>query len=539
MPRRKKGKVKIMGRVAVPEIPREAILEAAKLHAMVSVKILRTSGAGLLATVRGSPFVMTTLELVDLDAWLGKHIGGGRYRVEARVANNPSEIVESIPLFLVNVEGDPLVSVLPQNSPRIPNGQTFVDRPFDPAVGARVPTELETRMRPSDFMGQTPDAIAMEQLRAREADIEKERRLREDDRRANDTRFEKQAQLVAELNKALVESDKRRELAILEAKLEQATRAHMAPPAKPPTDWVAMAPALAAVGSVVVPVIVAMIDARKSREAGALTAAQAASTQQQAVQADLIKAVAGNKPEDPLVKIMSMVATIAPLATPLIKNFMDARSPDKVAELVSTMADNNLSQLSMMKQFLDPLLQQEDNPLVGFLQQGIQSLIDTAQHMVKATAPPAPRAPAPTQQPTGPTRQLQSNGNGNGHAAPSAGDAATATYFVNLILAAPNVPQELKTTEWQQILFGLHSFEPADEVAKAIAGHLSAQVDAGTLPAFLLPVFAEGSAVQPSAVLGQFLAGLPAASINQAYVQEVLEAFDDLFAPEDEAAVHA
>jgi hypothetical protein len=129
------------------------------------------------------------------------------------------------------------------------------------------------------------------------------------------------------------------------------------------------------------------------------------------------------------------------------------------------------------------------------------------------------------------------NGNGNGHTLEA--DDATASYFVNLIRAAPNVPAELKTPEWLGVLHDLHTFTDAADVAKVIATHLAAQVDSNTLPPFFAAIFSGEGGVNPSQVLGQFLAGLPVASINADYVQSVLNEFDALFNESPQAEVVA
>ncbi len=523
MPRKKRNRshTRTNMRQAQNEIPREQIMEAAKSHPMVSIKVLRTSGNGMWSTIKGNPFAMDTIKLVDVDAWLQEQFGGGQYRVEARVAHDPTQVLEMIPLFMVKVEGVPKVSELPTDHHK----QRTQDLPLDPSGNVNT-----GNLRPRDYMSNTPDAIAMSVLQNREQELTEERKLREQERMASDKRLGDMQKQLLDMQKTVATAESRREIAALEAKLEavvqRASTAAVVPP-KEKIDWVGMAPILAPTITAVAGIAVAVIESGKAR-------AQAADERAQKHTELLVTTMAGNKPADPLAGIVSLLGIAIPAATPLIKGFLEARSPDKMGELVSTMADNNLSQMSMMKQLLDPILQQEDNPLVTFLQQGMNSLMEVAQHMVKATAPAQPQQTARVN--AGPARVI-SNGNGNGQHAPE-GDEATANYFVNLIMAAPNVPAEFKTPEWQEILRDMHAFEPAEDVARAIATHLAAQSDAKTLPTFLLPIFKEDS-VAPSQVLGQFLAGLPVAAINAQYVNDVLSSFDALFSEDPAAQVVA
>lgn len=519
MPRKKKKRFDVANRQAINEIPRDAIIEAAKIHTLVSVKIKRTSGSGQWASLKGNPFAMETAALIDVDAWLLEGFGGGQYHLEVRVANNPLEIIEAIPPFMVKVEGAPKVTLLPETHPRHPHRHEQ-DQPLDPTTGrAAVPQN-----RPQDFMSSTPDAIAMSVLQTRETELAHERTLREKERRENDARHAQLQQTVLDLQKQAASAENRASIAALEARLEALTAAAAKPAPvaeKRPLDWVGMAPILAPVVTGVFGVVTAVIESGKTR-------AESSAAREQKHTELIMTTLAGNKPADPLAGITTVITLVAPLVMPIWKSYMDARSPDKMADMMSTMVDQNLSQMSMMKTFLDPILNQEENPLVEFLKQGMDSLMQVAQHMVKST-PGA--AAAQAKQVTAQTQTARVIPNA-GAKAPEEGDDPSVTYHVNLVMTSPNIPQELKTDEWRDLLYSLHAFDPADEVAKAISVHLTELVDENKLPAFFLPIFNDAN-ILPSMILGQFLSGLPAASINPAYVQEVLQQFDALFSGTD------
>jgi hypothetical protein len=501
---------------------------------MVSCKIQRRSATGMLSTIKGSPFAMETKRVADIDAWCQEQFGGGLYTVEVRSVDNPLQVIESIPFFGFRVEGEPKVSVLPNQHPLHPQGIREIHGPLDPTTGrAAMPT-----IDPRDLAAHRSDEVAMQQLQQRDRELAQERELRETDRRSAESRFEAQQRQLNEMQKQLAEAENRRERAVLEAKLEQATRVPAAPPAPPKVNWAETLPMVATALGAVTPIVVALIDSSKERSKQMVEQQTKTLDTQLNMQTQLMTKLAENKSADPLASIVAL----APIAAPLIKGFMEQRSPDKLAEVMASVADNNLSQLSILKQFVEPLIPHPDeNPLSAFLQQGLQSLIETAQHMVKATSQPQQPASRTlsgnghAQTVTAGNRHghahghVNGNGNGQSHQAPATDADATAHYFVQLIVAAPNVPKECKTPEWREIYHDIHTFAPAEEVARKIAAMLEQQLDAGQLPTYFQPMFAANSTQSPGEILGQLVSGLPAAGIRPDYVQDLLAIFDSLF----------
>lgn len=511
-------------RQAVNDIPEAAIREAAKTYANVWVKVRRHGTSGQIAVVKGNPFFMPTLSLLEIDVWLSKHIGGGRYHCEARLEQDQTMPIQEIPPFYVSVEGAPIVSALPPH---------VADRPqvLDPSSGVMrdIP---RAGVAVSDLISNTPDQIALEQLNQRQKELAAERQLREQERRAADDRFRQQQALIDDMQKRLIETQSNRERDQLRAELDAIKTAMAQRDNGPKLDIVGLAAALAPLGAALITSGRDAAVKQAEAQAKVLEVQQNSTTQ-------MLTALASKPASDPLAGVVGLLGALVPALAPIAKEFMSSRSPDKLAELMGSMADANLSQMSMLNQVLQPFLQQEDNPMVSFLQQGLNSLVEVAQHMSSVVKPPQKQ---PSQMAAGAGRRSVSAGGApaarrNGRAAAAAsgagGEAATANYFVNLVLNAPNVSAQLKTPEWQSIYYALHTFAPAADVAKQLATTLAAQVDAGSLPTEFMPIFHQDSTVAPSAILGPFLLQLPAGAIRPDYMQTVLEQFDLLFGPEE------
>jgi hypothetical protein len=259
---------------------------------------------------------------------------------------------------------------------------------------------------------------------------------------------------------------------------------------------------------------------------------------QQTSTQSMLTTLATQKPQDPLGGLLSL----APVLAPLIKEWMSARSPDRMAEMMSNMTDANLSQLSLLQQFIAPLVESNDNPLASFLQQGVQAMVDIAQKMSAAAKPPPPRQvrvqstqPGREPQQQQPPQQATRAPRTASRQPEPPVEVSQANYFADMIMGAGNLDPALKTPAWRNVYFALHGDVPAIEVAKEIGTILSSQQQDGTLIADFLPIFQDDSGVAPSDILAPFLMGLPVGAMRPSYVQEVLQAFEDLFGADDDS----
>jgi len=95
------------GQKTVGEVPVDAIREAAKHVPEILIRVKRRNARGQLANVAGmSGIRKPTLDLLDIETWVGDTLGGGNFRIEVASATNPME-EPPIPPFAFEVEGPP------------------------------------------------------------------------------------------------------------------------------------------------------------------------------------------------------------------------------------------------------------------------------------------------------------------------------------------------------------------------------------------------------------------------------------------------
>lgn len=526
-----------------PEDEIQALRDAGVAEAWV--RLMRQGMGGQLAFIKGAPFLWSIDKILSMPTAIQEEFGGGRYRVDLYDASDVHKLIESVPAFFLRLEGAQIVSPVSDAHPTAKDQRKFVPgQVYDPQSGQVMAPIGSIPIR--ELQSQPSDAVALQQLEVKAEELRQERALREQERVSNNTRAESLQRQLLDLQKQLAEAENRRERDALAAKIEGLTAGQRQPHAESNT----LETVLKFVAAVTpfVPVFQEMVRSGRDSSVQLQTAQQAAQNQAQIAQMELLKTFVGAPRQDMLTQIVPIIGAIAPIA----KLFMENRSPDKMAELMTTMTDTQLQSIAAMKTMYEALTPEDNNPMASFLHTAVGQLMNLGEQMVRVNKPQAPQqiqaevvereqqqVAQPQQAPTQSRRARpngSSNGNGNGHTTVSDAvktfDGSTVNYFVRSVMGATTIPRELRTQAWEGIYFALHSMAPPEAIAKQIAAELNRAFDAGKLPALFAPIYDSNSPYAPSVVLQQLLAGLPIADLRPAYVQDVLQAFDGRFVDE-------
>jgi len=510
----------------VQEIPRDAITAAATTVEHVLVGIRRTGERGHWSGVR-SGIRMGTLDLLGIEAWLAPRAGGGAYRIETSDPMDPTK--QPIPPFMVRIEGRPKPFSDP-NDPTPPDAPAYpaplappnapgayAYNPYAPqyapptAVPGHMPQGYPPRpstergrkgleLDPRTIWNQTPDQIAVAQLRhAQEQQQRTEDRLLADravaDRRERELRTE-----IAKLQASMAEQRASAERSLHEERIATLTAAVNNRQA-PAMDMVGMASALS-------PVFVQMMTSNGQRAEAA--AAQQSKTLEHTT--GMMSAMATRPADDGWTKVL-------PVLVPLAQSWMDQRSPGKQAELIGAVGDQMLTQTSMMSQVIEMFaqMQPDDGPMASMLRELASGMNRYAQSMIDDQRPAA-ATPVQTyvQQPA----QSQ---------APQAQEAPPPIPGVPPAEQIPEsagiaemwarIPPYFHTQEWSHILHFVAAQQEAalPALAETIAGHLENLDRVGTMPAELAGVLDD-----PTVLRVQFLE--PVAGDNPVYIGRLTEA---------------
>ena len=529
-------------------VPTEKIEESLTKWESVYVKLFRRVAGGKLSAL--GPRHMSPHELTKIEEYLGEMAGGGKFRVEPRNPENLLEYADPIPPFEVEIEGRPKpatpaehglrgigggISAMegpqqmlwgqpgygPYNAPMAEQaypqapGQANLPgwmRQMPPAMAAGFAGQQQPH-KVLNMMGETgtsyaqapsamysSDYLGVQQLNYTREQLTKERVERENDRKEWDRRFE---MMQESMNASKEEARAAREKAErdrLEAKLEAMTQAQNAKPAISAETWVGIATAVA-------PVLTAVVSSGQAR-AAVQTDAQTKAVELQMNGMQSLLSASQNKTSD-VEGIVKTVAGLAPMITPFITKMAENKSPGAQADLFSTLAENNLTTLTTMGQFLQAMMEANGNdpwwrPMIESAIESVQQV--GAQMAVQAGSRPAPQAQAdgaPAASPKPPMSQ----------------GAMLASTIVN----SSQFPPELKTGAWFQAIAAMHDQVEPQQIADHIAQHVVELANADALPDLLDGIMG----AEPRPVLEQLMNPMPIAKQNPQYADQIINATVD------------
>jgi hypothetical protein len=501
---------------ALPDIPLEQVKAAMDQHPEVRLVIKRHTAKGTWASLPS--YTMVTAELASIEEWLRENHGGGRYRVSPR--NPQNELEEVTAPFYVEIAGAPRTEQQPmrQRAPS-PFGQPITPLRSGIPSWPQMPNIREARrdegpdFDPSQFMTQTPDAIAMEQVRVMREEL---RDLRADNAKlleVSERKLEAERAERARADKDHLKFQQAHDKEIMDFRMQLI--AAQSTPKVPQIDWVPLIVAA-------VPVVTALITSGKDRQALQLNAQQeAAKLQSQQTQAIFGALDKGHKPDTGLKDMLA-------LAMPLVIKIMDEKSPSAVTKLISAMADNQLQTISMVGQLMQQMAPDDSNPWMDVARKAIEGVQSVAEQMVEVQAVKTGTARARVQQ-SAPPQSTQK----------ALSPASTPAEFADALFNAPNLPAELKTQTWYELFAMMHDVkQDPRETAIAISKHLESLADANKLPAMFAGVL-EDDGKPPSTHLRPFLDQLPLAQLSPQRLNAICTAFDEVLTADDEAPANS
>ncbi len=533
-------------------VPTDKIEEALTKWENIYVKLFRRVAGGKLSAL--GPRNMTPHELVKIEEYLSELAGGGKFRVEPRNPENLLEYCDPIPPFEVEIEGRPKPATPAEHGLRgIGGGISAMEGPqpllwgqqgygpaaaypgavgTDPAgyappayqqnlpawmrqmppvmaagfAGQQQPGKVLNMMgeaQPSTSYAQAPSAmyssdyLGVQQLNYTRDALTKERAERESDRKEWEKRFEQMQQLMNDSKEEARAAREKAERDRLEAKLEAMTQAQQAKPAIAPETWVGLAGAMA-------PVLTAVVSSGQQRAATQQDAQTKAVELQMNGMQSLLAASQSKGGE--LEGILKTVAGLAPMVTPFITKMAENKSPGAQADLFSTLAENNLTTLTTMGQFLQAMMEANGND--PWWRPMIESAIESVQQVGTQMAAQAGSRQAQAAQSAAPQ--------GGNSKPPMTQGAMLATTIVN----SSQFPAELKTGAWFQAIAAMHDQVEAQQVGDHIAQHVVELANADALPDLLDGILG----TDPRAVLDQLMSPMPISKQNPQYAESVIAA---------------
>ncbi len=527
-------------------VPTDKIEEALTRWEQIYVKLFRRVAGGKLSAL--GPRYMSPHELAKVEEYLGEMAGGGKFRVEPRNPENLLEYCDPIPPFEVEIEGRPKPATPSEHGLRgIGGGISSMEGPqpmlwgqagygpaqYPPQPGAAQPAPGYPQTLPGwmqqmppamaynfagqqqplkalHMLGETPDRmhqqapsamfssdyLGVQQLNYTREALTKERTEREGDRKEWDKRFEQMQEMLNASKEEARAAREKSERDRLEAKLEAMTQTQNAKPAIPPEMWIGMATAMA-------PVLSAVVSSGQQRAATQQDAQTKAVELQMNGMQSLLSA-SQNKSSD-VEGIMKTVAGLAPMVTPFITKMAENKSPAAQADLFSTLAENNLTTLTTMGQFLQAMMEANGNdpwwrPMIESAIESVQQV--GAQMAVQASggkgAPPAQGA------------------------APGKPPMSQGSMLASTIVNSPQFPAELKTGAWFSAIAALHDGVDPEQISAHIAQHCVELSNADALPDMLQGLM--GSESSARMVLSQLMDPMPVSKQKPDYIGEVIDA---------------
>lgn len=522
------------------ECPLDEIRDKAASYQQCIVTLKRPNAKGQWQTVIGN-LEMETLDLANLGPFLREHAGGGRFRVDVFSKHNMTEHMmtswyETIegpllpwnPMGYSNTGGAPMGG--PQQTQQLPSipawagglppqqavayaqGQQHLNQQAAPMNEGRFPASQQ-------MYSKTPDEIAVRQAERLERQLDAERRLRDEERKANEMKLrELEARIEADRRKH-EEEQRRLEREMFEKRMEMLAQQQSAP--KGPSPMEALAPLFAAIA----PVMAAYVQANKEKESKALE------MQMQGMNTLLAAGTAKNNDDDKVLRLIM----------PLLQENIKSRSPEAQVKAMQMMSQQHLDMMGMAASLAERqqemLAQQTGNaePMVQLFANAFDGGLKVFQEYIQAKQaevereqrgaaglPPGQAAPKQIAQPAA------------GQAPQAAAKPAVAVpgtpgeQVAQLVKVHPQVPGDLKTAEWLRIIADVHDKRPVEDVATLLLKHLDALEAFGRLPEVLTDVF-----TNTDEALMRVLAALPINQQSPEYVKELIEAVHAHLAPED------
>ncbi len=504
---------------AVPVDEIQAAISAAE-HQRVWVFLKRKTHDRLFAIAGKTE--RTLEDLLHPEEWILPMCGGGRYRVETMDLEKRG--IEVIPPYWVDIDGRPkstqeIRAYLAGTGGSTPEpgsgGPMYPPPPYGyPPYPYPMPSyEGGEPPDPRQFWQQPPDAVAQENTRAMRKELEKKEDEHKRERDELLKRIDKLTDRIADMQKQHAESIAKEQMARLEARIE-ALKTGGASTKESTTAELVKAAGLFA------PVLIAMVQGSQQTKALDVQQQQKAQELQLQTLSTFMKSNAGGFTE--------FLKVALPALGPMVVKMFEERSPSKMAELIGTMGESNLTMFSMVGEMMRQIMPSEpDNPWMNVIQQGLDSVKAVAEQMAKVSKP-GPAAQVP--------HQIQAQ---NGQDGSTPQDQAKA--IADLLINEPSIPEDLRTREWHGIYWSIHRLEEPKQVASDIGSLLMQLDERKRLPAMFKTVFSDES-TPPRVFLKPLIDLLPIArrgpdgrSPYDDYIEALYAAFDANFMPADEA----
>lgn len=458
---------------ALPEIPREDIIEASKHHSECRMRLKRRDSKNRWSTMT-SNVIYTVIDLLNIDEWINKQSGGGDYRIETEAVDDPTRYV--VKPFMCAIEG-PSRRFIALGEDR--NAMDSHNRHGTNYTGSGDP-EADG---PTARMAQ---AARQEGRR----DLETSNRLREEERgkhdeevkrmqREHDRLREEMRENMARLSE---ESHKREMLA-----LRDLITSRQSEPQRSSIDWAPLAAALVPLGT-------ALITNGQNRR----TTEMEQSTAMAASNNHMITALMA-KPQNE-----SEFMKILPVLVPLAQNFLSMRDPSKQAEMWSVLGEQMLTQASLAGEMMQSIAasQPDAPPWMGMVTElfgGVERYAQTILENQQGGAPRPPPDPATEIVQGTPEGAVPAAADGAAPMRPATPPSAAASQDEKMTHVMPQLPVHFQNREWAEIIYFILMGDTSNiaGIGEATAALLEKLREAGAVPPELYPVFNDPSQIGP------------------------------------------
>lgn len=487
------------------EVPREVPLEAIQKAvtdglSQVLVRISSRNARGHIAFVLEE--TLNTYDLASAEVWLSQKLGGGRWFVDPRDPADPA--TRALPAFELEIHGPP--KYIPgTGSPNIaPAGMPPAMAPgmmggFGGAMPMPMPQAMpgvDPRMMPPFIRGAdpglqqhwaqqqlpvhsqpvmtfTPDQIATDQLNKSQETLLIERRQREVERNKHKAELDALRASIDDIKQSHAESlrqaTERERIMELNRIQEESRRSTDAlrqqilemKNAKPSFDLAGIASLVAAAA----PVIGTLMTAREQQ------ASKAIELQQQSAN-KLLEATMKAHDSKPLFDgFIAALGAASPFLLPVVKEWMANKSPKAQADLVATLAENNLSTVSFMAKMVTEMAAASapDGPTwLPAVQEMFKGVVATAEGLMRSNKQ---SVGMPTPQQQAPVARIPQQ-------TPAQAAAGmqplpfTGAQIVAAVNADARIPADLKTPQWLNIIERLHDRADIEQLASDFAEHM-------------------------------------------------------------------
>lgn len=500
----------------LPEMPMEQIREIAERVADVKVIVRRRTLKGTWESL--PTFQRLGRELVDLEDYMREQFGGGDFRVVLRDPSN--DVADLCKPFMVSLAGPTkaLNAPAPERTPtRLNHVPPVVGRPVSLPTYGQVAAERQ-QLDPSQFMSQTPDAIALLQVDELRKDLRAVRAEAAQQQKDLEARLETERERSRQLERESAERERAHERQMLEMRMEMLTQQQQRAPA---IDYVGLLAAVA-------PILTAAMSGRTEKERATLESQQRQSELQMEQFKAMVASVAPSKKGDD--STVKMIEAIMPLAIPLVQSMLDSRDPSKMIEILGSMGENQMATLSMVSQFVSQMAGESDNPWMVFAQKALEGVQTVAEQMVELT--PSRQQHQQHAQAAQASRPVASHG-APPEARTAIGPDSPPRAIADALFATPHLPDELRSRSWYNVFIALHDRStPPAAAASQLCAHLEKLADDGTFPTAVLGNLLETPG-PVSVGLKPFLEQLPLRALYPDRMQAILREADTIMVDED------